>query len=104
MAAVVNIEDLRELARRRLPRSLFDYLDGGSWDEVTLRANRADFDKLRFRPRVLVDVSQRSLATRIFGQDLSLPLLLAPIGLSGVFARRGEIQAARAAERAGIGY
>jgi L-lactate dehydrogenase (cytochrome) len=101
---VVNIEDLRRLARKRLPRSIFDFLDGGSYDEVTLRANRADLDRLRFRPRVLVDVSQRSLATRVFGAEQAMPIVLAPLGLAGLFARRGEIQAARAAERCGTPF
>lgn len=100
----VNIEDLRLLARRRLPKSVFDYIDGGSWDEITLRANRADFEGIRFRPRVLVDVEERSLRTEIFGLALRLPILLGPVGMCGVFARRGEVQAARAAEAAGVGY
>ncbi len=97
----VNIEDLRQLARKRLPRVLFDFIDGGSYDEITLRANRSDLNRIRFRPRVLVDVSQRSLATTLFGQRLALPIILAPIGSAGVFARRGEEAAARASERCG---
>lgn len=100
----VNIEDLRLLARRRLPKSVFDYIEGGAWDEVTLRANRADLESIRFRPRVLVDVEDRNMSSELFGQTLRLPILLGPVGMSGVFARRGEVQAARAAEAAGVGY
>jgi L-lactate dehydrogenase (cytochrome) len=97
----VCIEDLRRLARKRLPRVLFEFIDGGSWDEITLRANRSDLDALRLLPRVLVDVSSRSLETTVFGQKLALPLILAPVGSCGTFARRGEEAAARAAERCG---
>src|SRR5436309_176812 len=99
---IVTIEDLRRRARRRLPRALFEFVDGGAYDEVTLRANRADFERLRFRQRVLVDVSSRSLATRVLGTQIPLPLILAPIGNAGMLARRGEALAARAAEKAGI--
>jgi L-lactate dehydrogenase (cytochrome) len=101
---VVCIEDLRALAQRRLPRMLFDFVDGGSCDEISLRSNRADFERIRFRPRVLADVSRRSLATSLFGMSQRLPLLLGPVGSSGLLARRGEVQAARAAERCGIPY
>jgi L-lactate dehydrogenase (cytochrome) len=100
--SVVNIEDLRVLARRRLPKMLFDFLDGGALDQVTLRANRADFDRIRFRPRVLVDVSKRSLRTSVFGVEQSMPLILAPLGSTGLMARNGEILAGRAADRCGI--
>jgi L-lactate dehydrogenase (cytochrome) len=99
---IVNIEDLRRLARKRLPRAIFEFVDGGAHDELTLRANRADLDSIRFRPRVLRDVSTRSLATKVFGAEQSLPLVLAPIGLCGLTAGRGEILAARAAARCGI--
>jgi L-lactate dehydrogenase (cytochrome) len=98
----VNVADLRQLAKKRLPRAIFDFLDGGALDEITLDANRADFNRIVFRPRVLVDVSGRSLATRIFDQDLAMPLILGPIGSLGLLARRGEMQVARAAERCGI--
>jgi L-lactate dehydrogenase (cytochrome) len=102
MSPVVNIEDLRQLARRRLPRMLFDFLDGGALDEATLRANRADFERIQFRPRVLVDVSKRSLRTQLFGVEQALPLVLAPLGSTGMMARYGEVQAGRAADRCGI--
>jgi L-lactate dehydrogenase (cytochrome) len=97
----INIEDLRQLAKKRLPRVLFDFIDGGAYDEITLRANVADLSRVRFRPRVLVDVSQRSLETTVLGQKLSLPVILAPVGSAGTFSRRGEEAAARAAERCG---
>ncbi|OGA02915.1 MAG: hypothetical protein A3H35_02125 [Betaproteobacteria bacterium RIFCSPLOWO2_02_FULL_62_17] len=95
----VNIEDLRQLARKRLPKVLFDFIDGGSYDEVTLRANVADLNRIRFRPKVLVDVSQRSLETTLFGRKLTVPIILAPVCSAGVFARCGEEAAARAAQR-----
>ena len=100
--APASAQDYRELARRRLPRQLFDYIDGGSFGEVTLGANRAELHAIQFRQRVLRDVSHRNLATTVLGQDLSLPLILAPVGFGGMFAPRAEVLAARAAERAGI--
>lgn len=96
--------DYRELARRRLPRFLFDYIDGGAYAEVTLRRNIADLEQIALRQRVLRDVSQLDLSTELFGQTLRLPVALAPIGLAGLSARRGEVQAARAAEAAGIPF
>src|SRR5262245_6824623 len=99
---IINIEDLRRRARRRLPRMVFDCIEGGAHDEVTLRANRADFDRIHFRPRVLTDVSQRDLTTDLFGVRFALPLVVSPMGVQGMLARHGEIQMARAAERRGI--
>ena len=96
--------DYRELARRRLPRFLFDYIDGGSYAEVTLRRNVADLEDVALRQRVLRDVSRLDLGTTLFGQKLAMPVALAPIGLAGLTARRGEVQAARAAEAAGIPF
>lgn len=96
--------DYRELARRRLPRHLFDYLDGAAYDEVTAAENRHAFARLRLRQRVMRDVSQLNLSTRVLGQDLALPLVLAPLGIAGVMARRAEVQAARAAEQAGVPF
>jgi len=98
------VDDYRELARRRLPRVLFDYIDGGSYAESTLAANVADLTALTLRQRVLVDVSRLSMETRVFGQDLSMPVVLSPVGLGGMYARRGEIQAARAAKAAGVPF
>jgi L-lactate dehydrogenase (cytochrome) len=96
------VADYRELARRRLPRVLFDYIDGGSYGEVTLRRNVEDLEAIALRQRVLRDVSTISLATEWFGQPLSMPVALAPVGMAGMYARRGEAQAARAAQAAGV--
>ena len=99
-----SIPDYRELARRRLPRFLFEYIDGGSYAEVTLRRNIADLESIALRQRVLRDVSGLDLSTELFGQKLALPVALAPIGLAGMNARRGECQAVRAAENAGVPF
>jgi L-lactate dehydrogenase (cytochrome) len=99
-----SVLDYRELARRRLPRFLFDYIDGGSYAEVTLRGNVAELERIALRQRVLRDVSAIDLKTTLFGQQLAMPVALAPIGLAGLTARRGEVQAARAAEAAGIPF
>jgi len=96
--------DYRELARRKLPHFLFEYIDGGSYAEVTLRRNVADLERIALRQRVLRDVSQIDLSTSLFGQRVSLPVVLAPIGLAGLNARRGECQAVRAAEAAGVPF
>jgi len=100
----VNVADYREAARRRLPKILFDYVDGAAYAEQTLAANTADFQALRLRQRILKDVSKISLKTELFGQALTMPLLLGPIGMAGMYARRGETQAARAAKAAGIPF
>ncbi len=96
--------DYRELARRRLPHFLFEYIDGGSYAEVTLRRNIADLEDVALRQRVLNDVSHLDLSTTLFGREQRLPVALAPIGLAGMNARRGEVQAARAAENAGVPF
>jgi isopentenyl diphosphate isomerase/L-lactate dehydrogenase-like FMN-dependent dehydrogenase len=93
----INIDDLRRLAKRRLPRAVFDFADGGAEDERTLRANSSDFAKLVFRPKVLVNVSQRDQTTTILGQPVSSPLIVAPTGLAGMLWPRGEVEAAKAA-------
>jgi L-lactate dehydrogenase (cytochrome) len=95
----INIDDLRRLAMRRLPRAVFDFADGGAEDEQTLRANRADFAKLTLRPKILVDVSKRDQSTTILGTPVSSPLILAPTGLAGMLWAKGEMAAARAAAR-----
>ena len=102
--APASLEDYRELARRRLPRQIFDYIDGGAFAEATLRANRDDLRAVHFRQRVLRDVSTRSLTTTVLGREIALPVILAPVGFAGIFARRAEVQAARAAERAGVPF
>ncbi len=102
IAACIN--DFRELARRRLPRFLFEYMDGGSYAEVTLRRNISDLEAIALRQRVLRDVSDIDLSTELFGQKLAMPVALAPIGLAGMNARRGECQAVCAADKAGIPF
>lgn len=97
-----DVSDYRTLARRRLPRFLFDYLDGGANQELTLRRNVADMQAVGLRQRVLRDVSTVKLSTEMFGESLSMPVVLSPVGISGLFARRGEAQAARAAAAAGV--
>lgn len=98
------MRDYRELARRRLPRQLFDYIDGGAYEEVTARANETDLAKVLLRQRVMRDVSVREQATEVLGQKLSMPVILGPVGLAGMFATRAEVQAARAAEAAGVPF
>jgi L-lactate dehydrogenase (cytochrome) len=100
--AYVNVEDLRRRARRNLPRAVFDFIDGGAEDEQSLRLNRSAFERITFRPRVFVDVSHIDQRTRVFGQPLDSPIILAPTGLCGMAAARGEILAARAAGRTGV--
>ena len=104
MTAITCIEDLRRLARRRVPRAFFDYADCGSYAEETLRANREDLLRLKLRQRVLVDVSARDLTTRIIGEPAALPFSLGPIGLCGMQCGDGEILSARAAQAAGIPF
>lgn len=103
LSHAVSIEDLRELARRRVPRLVFSYIDGGAESEWTLRENRRAFDAITFRPRHAVAVPTCDLRTRVLGLDLSMPLLLAPVGYLRVMHPDGEIAAARAAGHAGIG-
>lgn len=101
---VVKVEDLRRVAQRRVPRVVFDYLDGGADGEVTLRENCRAFEQITFRPRHAVAVPACDLRTRVLGLDLALPFLLAPVGYSRVMHRDGECGAARAAGKAGTGY
>src|SRR4249920_3638096 len=101
---VVCVEDLRLLSRRRVPRAVFDYLDGGAEGEVTLRENCRTFEDVTFRPRHAVEVSGCDLRTRVLGLDLSLPFLLAPVGYSRLMYPGGEVAAAQAAGQAGTGY
>jgi L-lactate dehydrogenase (cytochrome) len=104
MNTATCIEDLRQLARRKVPRAFFDYADRGSYAEETLRANREDLERIKLRQRVLIDVSQRSQATTILGEPASLPLSLGPIGLCGMQHGDGEILACRAAQAANIPF
>ncbi len=96
--------DYRKAARRRLPRFLFDYIDGGAYADHTLERNVADLSEVALRQRVLKDMSQMDISTEIFGEKLSMPLALSPVGLTGMYARRGEVQAARAADKKGIPF
>lgn len=102
--APATIGDYRELARRRLPRQMFDYIDGGASEELTLGANVSDLEAIRLRQRVMVDVTERSQAVEVLGEPLALPVILGPVGLGGMFAQRAEVQAARAAEAAGVPF
>jgi len=101
---IANIADFREAARRRLPHFLFEYIDGGSYAEATLGRNVSDLAALALRQRILVDVADIDLSAELFGQKLAMPVALAPIGLAGMNARRGEVQALRAAEAAGVPF
>ena len=100
----VSVDDYRALARHRLPRFLFDYLDGGAGAEQTLAANAAAWARLALRQRVLVDVAQVDSACTLFGEPCAQPLVLAPVGLAGLMARRGEVQAVRASHAAGVPF
>ena len=104
MRHITCIEDLRELHRRKVPKAFFDYADRGSYSEQTLRANREDLERIKFRQRILVDVSKRDLSTTILDEPAALPLILAPVGLLGMQHGDGEILACRAAQAAGIPF
>ena len=104
MLAPASVLDYREIAERRLPRLLFGYVDGGSYDENTLRANREAFARIRLKQRILRDVSSLDTRTTLLGRELALPIALAPIGFAGMMARRAEVQAAQAAEAAGVPF
>jgi L-lactate dehydrogenase (cytochrome) len=99
-----SIADLRELARRRVPRALFEYIDRGSYDELTLKRNRADLEALQFRQRVLIDVAKQSLEKHILGVPAAMPLAIGPTGMAGLIHANGEILAAQAAEAFGIPF
>jgi L-lactate dehydrogenase (cytochrome) len=104
MTIITNIEDLRRLAQRRVPRMFYDYADSGSWTEGTYRANEADFETIKLRQRVAVNMEPRSLATTMVGVPVKMPVAIAPTGLTGMQHADGEIHAARAAEKAGIPF
>ncbi len=99
-----STNDYRRLAKKRLPRNLFDYIDGGAYNETTLKANVDDFEKLKMKQRVMRDVSIIDTTVNLFGEDWAMPLGLAPIGLAGMMARRAEVQAVKAAEAAGLPF
>lgn len=100
----INIEDLRAHARKRLPRVIFEFIDGGAQDEISVRANLEDFQRIRFLPRVLTDVAVRDQSVEILGSTAASPLILAPTGLAGILSRKGELAASRAAHLAGLPY
>ena len=104
MPVVTCIEDLRQLARKRVAKAVFDYVERGSYDEQTLRANRADLEALHFRQRVAIDVDRRSTRTTMAGQEVTMPVAIAPVGLTGLNWADGEILGARAAEKFGIPF
>ncbi len=98
------VHDYRQLAKRRLPKFLFEYIDGGSYSEITLDRNRADLERVALRQRVARDVSRIDLSTSLFGQEYAIPVALAPVGIAGMNARRGEVQAVRAAENRNVPF
>ena len=104
MTVITNVEDLRLLAKKRVPRMFYDYADSGSWTESTYRANENDFQKIKLRQRVAVNMQGRSTHTTLIGQDVSMPLAIAPTGLTGMQHADGEILAARAAKQFGIPF
>ncbi len=104
MPVITNIEDLRVLAQKRVPRMFYDYADSGSWTESTYRANESDFQKIRLRQRVAVNMEGRSTRTTMVGQDVAMPVAIAPVGLTGMQHADGEILAARAAKKFGIPF
>lgn len=104
MPVITNIEDLKRIYRRRVPRMFFDYAESGSWTEQTFRDNVTDFDQIRLRQRVAVDMAGRSTNSTMIGQPVSMPVALAPVGLTGMQSANGEIKAARAAEKFGVPF
>ena len=104
MPVVTNVEDLREMARRRVAKAVFDYVDRGSYDEATMRANRADLETLHFRQRVGINVDNRTTRSTMAGQEVAMPVAIAPVGLTGLNWADGEILGARAAEKFGIPF
>lgn len=104
MPVITQIEDLRRLAHKRVPRMFYDYADSGSWTESTYRANEADFARIKLRQRVAVDMRNRSSATTMIGQKVAMPVALAPTGLTGMQHADGEILAARAAMAFGVPF
>jgi len=101
---ITEIEDLRRVAERKVPRMFYDYVDSGSWTETTYRSNETDFDRIKLRQRVLVDMDNRSLATQMIGESVNMPVAIAPTGFTGMMWADGEIHAARAAEKFGVPF
>lgn len=104
MTTITEIADLKKIYQRRVPKMFFDYAESGSWTEQTFRENTSDFDQIRLRQRVAVDMSGRSTATKMIGEDVTMPVALAPVGLTGMQCADGEIKAAKAAEKFGVPF
>lgn len=104
MPVITEIEDLRRIYKRRVPKMFFDYTESGSWTEQTFRENSSDFDKIYLRQRVAIDMEGRKTASQMIGQDVAMPVALAPVGLTGMQHFDGEIKAAKAAEKFGVPY
>ncbi|WP_209598216.1 alpha-hydroxy acid oxidase [Ruegeria sp. HKCCSP351] len=104
MPVITNIEDLKRIYERRVPRMFYDYAESGSWTEQTFRENTTDFEKIRLRQRVAVDMSGRSTSSQMIGEDVSMPVALAPVGLTGMQHADGEMKAAKAAEEFGVPF
>jgi L-lactate dehydrogenase (cytochrome) len=104
MTAITCVDDLRDIARKRTPRMFFDYCESGSWSESTLHANEADLQAIKFRQRVAIDVDERSTSAKMLGDDVTMPVALAPTGLTGMQHADGEILAAQAAEEFGVPF
>jgi L-lactate dehydrogenase (cytochrome) len=104
MTVITNIHDLQVLAKKRVPRMFYDYADSGSWTESTYRSNEVDFQRLKFRQRVAVDVANRSTKTTMIGQDVAMPVAIAPTGLTGMQHANGEIHGANAAKKFGVPF
>ena len=104
MSVITNIEDLRVLAQKRVPRMFYDYADSGSWTEGTYRANESDFQRIKFRQRVAIDMDKRSTESTMIGQKVAMPVALAPVGLTGMQHADGEIKAANAAKKFGVPF
>ena len=104
MPVITTIDDLKRLHKRRTPKMFYDYAESGSWTEQTFRENTSDFDKIRLRQRIAVDMTNRNTASQMIGQDVSMPVALAPVGLTGMQCADGEIKAAKAAEKFGVPF
>jgi len=104
MPVITNIDDLKRIYRRRVPKMFYDYAESGSWTEQTFRENTSDFDRIHLRQRVAIDMTGRNLSSTMIGQDVAMPVALAPVGLTGMQHADGEIKAARAAERFGVPF
>ncbi|MFZ8880049.1 MAG: alpha-hydroxy acid oxidase [Paracoccaceae bacterium] len=104
MTVITNIQDLKDIYHRRVPKMFYDYCESGSWNEQTFRENISDFDQLRLRQRVAVDMTGRSTASEMIGQKVAMPVALAPVGMTGMQCADGEIKAARAAEKFGVPF